>query len=78
MSRTKTPEQHEAEYTWLSPSEAAPRLGGISPEQVRTLIREGHLAPPGVMDVSRGERPCYRISPDAIERFNRESERRVG
>jgi excisionase family DNA binding protein len=78
MSRTKSPEQHQAEYTWLTPAQAADRLGGVSEDHVRELIRDGHLRPPGVMDVSRSRVPRYRISPEAIERFIAESEARIG
>jgi excisionase family DNA binding protein len=76
QKRTKTPEQRQAEYRWLTPSEAATRLG-VSDELVRDLIREGHLAPPGVMDVSRSSRPRYRISPAAVDRYIAQSEERV-
>ena len=30
MSRTKTPEQYEAEYNWLNTKQAAKRIGGMS------------------------------------------------
>lgn len=83
MSRTtevkarKSPEQHEAEYTWLSPAEVAVRIGVGDPDTVRELIREGYLCPPGVMDVGRGKLPRYKISPAAVERFIADSEARV-
>jgi excisionase family DNA binding protein len=79
MSRTNRSEeeQERARYTWLTPSEVAERIGVESVDTVRELIRDGHLAPPGVMDVSRSSRPRYRISPEAVDRFIRESERRV-
>lgn len=72
--RTKAPEQHRAEYNWLKPSEVAERIGVDSPAQVRELIRSGHLK---ALDVSRGKVARYRISPEAVEEFNEESERRV-
>ena len=72
--RTKTPEQHEAEYRWLKPSEVLERLGLDSVSAVRDLIRDGHLQ---AIDVSRSSRPRYRISPEAVEAFLVESRRRV-
>lgn len=73
--RTKTPEQHEAEYRWLKPSEVAERIGVDSADTVRELIRDGHLE---AINVSRKKRPSYRVSPDAVEAFIAESRRRVG
>lgn len=72
--RTKTPEQREAEFNWLSPSEVVDRIGVDSEDMVRQLIREGHLE---AIDVSRSSRPRYKISPRAIEKFLAESRRRV-
>lgn len=74
MSRTKTPEQHEAEYNWLSPREAKDRIGVGDEDTVRQLIRDGHL---DAIDVSRSSRPRYKVSPKAIEKFLRESAERV-
>ena len=75
--RTKTPEQYEAEYNWLSPKQAAERIGGMSAGFVLKMIHEGHLRPPGVMNVSRsGNR--YRISLEAVDRFVQECEELVG
>lgn len=73
--RTKSPDQFEAEYNWLTPAEVAPMLGYDTPGTVRELIRAGHLE---AMDVSRGKRPSYRISPRAVEKFKAESRERVG
>lgn len=72
--RTKTAEQHEAEYRWLKPSEVVERIGVDSVSTVRDLIREGHLE---AIDVSRSSRPRYRVSPEAVDAFLAESRRRV-
>lgn len=72
--RTRTPEQHEAEYRWLKPSDVAPMIGVESDDTVRELIRDGHLE---AIDVSRSSRPSYRVSPEAVEAFLEESRRRV-
>lgn len=72
--RTKTPEQHEAEYRWLTPTDVAPLIGVESADTVRELIREGHLE---AIDVSRSKRPAYRVSQQAIDSFLKESRRRV-
>ncbi len=77
MTRTKTPEQYGAQYNWLNPKQAGERIG-MSDGFILKMIREGHLKPPGVLNVSRSERPCYRISPEAVERFVSESEELVG
>ena len=76
--RTRSPEQHEAEHRWLTPSEVAEMIGIDSTDTVRALIRDGFIRPPGVMDVSRSKVPRYRVSPEAVKRFIRESEERVG
>ena len=55
VSRTKTPEQYEAEYNWLSTEQAAKRIG-MSTGFVLKMIRQGHLKPPGVLNVSRSAR----------------------
>lgn len=73
--RTKTPEQHEAEYRWLRPSQVAEMIGVESADTVRELIRDGHLK---AIDVSRSRRPSYRVSPEAVATFLEESRRRVG
>ena len=75
MSRTKTPEQYEAAYNWLSTRQVAGRLG-VSREQVRLLIKGGHLGPSGVVNISRSTRVNYRISSEELGRFMRESEER--
>lgn len=72
--RTKTPEQHEAEFRWLTPSQVAPRIGVESVDTVRELIREGHLE---AIDVSRSKVKRYRVSPDAVDAFLRASRKRV-
>lgn len=72
--RTKTPEQHVAEYQWYKPSDVAEMIGVDSVDTVRSLIREGHL---DAIDVSRSSRPSYRVSPDAVDAFLEESRRRV-
>lgn len=72
--RTRTPEQAEAEYNWLSPSAVAPMIGVDSEDQVRELIRSGHLE---AIDVSRSSKPRYKVSPKAVEKYNRESANRV-
>ena len=41
------------------------------------MIKEGHLKPPGVLNVSRSGRPRFRISPQAVDRFVRECEELV-
>ncbi len=71
--RTKTPAEHEAEYTWLTPKEVGPMIGWLE-EKVRELIRDGHLE--GI-DVARGQRPAYRVSPEAVARFLEESRQKV-
>ena len=75
MTRTKTAEQYEAAYNWLSTEQVADRLG-MTTEHVRGLIRDEHLGPSGVMNISRSSRAIYRISPEEIERFMRESKER--
>lgn len=72
--RTRTPEQAEAEYNWLSPALVAPMIGVDSEDQVRTLIRSGEL---DAIDVSRSSKPRYKVSPEAVKKFNRESADRV-
>ena len=74
MTRTKTPEQHVAEYTWLRPTEVADRIGVDTVEAVRQLIRAGHL---DAIDVSRSQKPRYRGSEEAVAAFLTESRRRV-
>ena len=76
MSRTKTPEQYEAEYNFLTPSQAGERLG-VAASTICELIRNGHLTGPGVLDVSRSSKPRYRISEKALERYLQASEERV-
>ena len=78
MSRTKTPEQYEAEYNWLNTKQAAKRIGGMSAGFVLKMIHEGHLKPPGVLNVSRSGKAHYRISPKAVDRFVQECEELVG
>lgn len=73
MSRTKTPEQYEAEYNWLTPSQVGERLD-LDADTVRQLIRDGHLK---AMDVSRGRRPSYRVSHAEVDRYIEESFERV-
>lgn len=72
--RTRTPEQNQALFTWLKPSEVAPLIGADTEAQVRDLIRGGHLE---AIDVSRSSKPRYRVSPKAIEKYNAESAKRV-
>lgn len=74
MSRIKTPEQHEAEYTWLSPAEVKDQIGVGSVEAVRALIKGGHLE---AVDVSRSSAKRYKVPQRAIEKFLAESRRRV-
>lgn len=76
--RTRSPEEAEATYRWLTPAQVAERIGVESAATVRELIREGHIRGPGVMDVSRSKVPRYRIAEEAVDRFLRESEERVG
>ena len=79
MSRTKTPEQYEAAYNWLSTKQAGERIGGMSAGFVLKMIHEGYLRPPGVLNVSRSvKKPYYRISPKAVDRFVQECEELVG
>ncbi len=78
MSRTKTPEQYEAAYNWLSTEQAGERIGGMSAGFVLKMIHEGHLKPPGVLNVSRSGKAHYRISPKAVDRFVQECEELVG
>ena len=78
MSRTKTPEQYEAEYNWLSTRQVAKRIGGMSAGFVLKMIHEGHLKPPGVLNVSRSGKAHYRISPKAVDRFVQECEELAG
>lgn len=72
--RTRTPDQHEAEYRWLKPSQVAEMIGVESVDTVRELIREGHLE---AIDVSRSTRPSYRVSPAAVDAFLEQSRKRV-
>lgn len=72
--RTRTPEQQQARYVWLSPSEVAPMIGVESEDQVRELIRGGHLE---AINVSRSSVPRYKVSPAAVEKYNAESRKRV-
>lgn len=79
MSRTKTPEQYEAEYNWLNTKQAGERIGGMSAGFVLKMIHEGYLRPPGVLNVSRSvKKPYYRISSQAVDRFVQECEELVG
>ena len=82
----RTATEWEAEFNWLTPSEFAKRVGLLtdsgnpSTELVRQMIRDGSseaLQPPLVKDVSRSTRPRYRIHPDAVEKYEAESIRRV-
>lgn len=73
MSRTKTPEQHQAEYNWLTPGQVSERLD-IEVDTVRDLIRDGHLR---AMDVSRSRRPRYRVPQAEVDRYIAESFERV-
>ena len=75
MSREKTARQHVAAFNWRSTREVAALLG-MTTEHVRGLIRDEHLGPSGVMNISRSSRAIYRISPEEIERFMRESKER--
>ena len=77
MSRTKTPEQYEAEYNWLNTEQAAKRIGGMSTGFVLKMIHQGHLKPPRVLNVSRSGKARYRISPKAVDRFVQECEELV-
>ena len=45
---------------------------------VLKMIHEGHLKPPGVLNVSRSGKARYRISPKAVDRFVQECEELVG
>ena len=76
--RTKTPEQYEAAYNWLSTEQAGERIGGMSAGFVLKMIHEGHLKPPGVLNVSRSGNARYRISPKAVDRFVQECEELAG
>ena len=51
-------------------------LLGMSEEHVRGLIRDEHLGPVGVIDISRSTRRISRTAPEEIERFMRESQDR--
>ena len=66
----RTKEQEQARYRWPSPAVAGVRIGGVSPEHVIRLIKDGALR---ARDVSRpkSKRPEYRVDPDSIEEFNR-------
>ena len=52
--------------------------GGMSTGFVLKIIHEGHLKPPGVLNVSRSGKARYRISPKAVDRFVQECEELVG
>lgn len=73
---TTDPEKLQAEYTWLRTSEVAAMLG-VDAQTVRGLIKDGHLDPPGVMDVSRSSRPRFMVSRARLDRFIADSEKRV-
>ncbi len=48
----------------------------MTEEHVRGPIRDEHLGPVGVIDISRSTRCISRIAPEEIERFMRESQDR--
>lgn len=65
--RTRTPEQNQALFTWLKPSEVAPLIGVDTEDDVKFFIRNGSLE--GI-DVSRGNQvPQFRVSPASVERY---------
>jgi hypothetical protein len=85
MSRTLSPDEQEARYTWLTPAQAARVIGADAAgskdggaEFVRSLIRDGHLGRPGeIRNISRSAVPRYLIHPRAAERYNQESVRKA-
>lgn len=72
--KTVTPEQRHAEYAWLTAAEVAELLA-CGPDMVRDLIRDRKLK---AMNISRSKVPRYRVHPDELARFIKESEENVG
>lgn len=62
----RTREQEQANFNWLTPSEAARLIGGVSSEHVIRLVKAGELAARNV--ALTGTR--YRIDPASVESFN--------
>lgn len=64
-----------ARYGWMTTREFAEAIGARR-EHVARMIRDGWFrsdaTPPECINVSRAERPEYRISPAALKRFYRE------
>lgn len=63
----RTKEQERARFTYLRTAEVAERLS-VSRDHVVSLIQSGDLE---AVDVSTGTRPEYRVSPDALDTFER-------
>lgn len=85
MSRTRSPEEEQARYTWLTPAQVAERIGANASGAkdggaafVRGLVRAGEIGREGeVMDIGRGKHPVYVIHPRAVDRYIRESVDRI-
>lgn len=81
MSRTLSPDEHEARFTWLTTAQVAKAIGADALGAkdggkgfVRQLLREGLLGgPEDVMDIGRGKVPVYVVHPRAVERYRKES-----
>lgn len=56
--------------TYLTPPQYAARLG-VPPDKVVAWIRRGELQAMNMAESPNGERPRFRISPQAIEDFER-------
>ena len=64
----RTAEQERARYTYLKTSEVAKVLS-VSTSHVIHLIQSGALE---AVDIRAGDRPEYRVSPDALDAFLQE------
>lgn len=67
----RTREQEQAAFTWLRTAEVARRLS-CTRAQIIGLIDDGEL---DAIDIGRGDKPNYRVSPDSVSAF--EEKRKV-
>lgn len=59
-------ERAVAAYTWLTPTEAGERAGGVSAATIRAHIRSERLR---ALNVGTATRPDYRIKPEWVDEF---------
>lgn len=64
--RTRNADDCFADHNWLTPTEAARLIGGVSSEHVIRLVKAGELAARNV--ALSGTR--YRIDPESVTAFN--------